>query len=103
MGIGKGIFGMALRKWGLTPEEARRLVGEIGDEWAEAQIETAELVNEIYLNLRFMPPALAHAWPRTPNDNPLFGGRAPLDLMLTGTRGLETVLRFLKAQNGGPL
>ena len=103
MGIGEDIFFRVVTEWRLTPEEAKQLVGEIGHQWTLRQIHTADLVNSIYLNLRNMPTGMAQAWPKTPNDNPLFGGRAPLGLMLTGIEGLERVLRFIKGLNGGPL
>ena len=93
----------AASEWRLTPEEAEQLVGEIGHQWTPRQTHTADLVNSIYLNLRYMPPVMARAWPKTPNDNSLFVGRAPLELMLNGTEGLERVLRFIKGQNGGSL
>lgn len=103
MGMGEDIFFKALSQWELTPEEAQQLVGTIGEQWTRRQIDIADLVNRIYLNLRIMPPTMAHAWPKRPNDNPLFGGRPPLELMLTGIEGLESVLRLIKRQNGGPL
>jgi hypothetical protein len=103
MSIGEGVFWTALSAWGVTPEEVRQLLGESDGEWTKAQIESAELVNGIYINLRFLPPKQAHAWPRKPNDNPLFRGRPPMELMLTGREGLERVLNLIMSENGGPL
>ena len=97
------VFVFTLKEWQLTDAETRRLAGDVGDVWTEEQIQKAALVKDIYLNLQSMPPKQARTWPRKPNGNPRFGGRPPLDLMLAGVEGLERVLKFLMAQNGGPL
>jgi hypothetical protein len=61
------------------------------------------MVVGIFLSLNNLPPKMAQRWIKNPNDNPLFGGMPPLDLMLSGIGGLEAVYRFLKSRNGGPL
>ena len=84
-------FSRVIGDWDLKLHEIRMLK------------EHADLVKQIHENLQFLPPKQAHAWPRTPNDNPMFGGRPPLVLMLIGREGLERVLRFILSENGGPL
>jgi hypothetical protein len=76
-------------------------LGEI--EWTEERRRTRAVVNSIYLALRFLRPAVAHAWIREPNDNELFEGKPPLELMLSGEVGLDDVVRDILRDNGGPL
>ncbi len=57
----------------------------------------------IYKALQILLPdrALADGWLRRPNSNPLFGGRAPLERMLTGqVADLFLVRRFVDGQRG---
>ncbi|MBA2669406.1 MAG: DUF2384 domain-containing protein [Gemmatimonadetes bacterium] len=58
----------------------------------------------IYKALQILLPeqSLADSWLRRPNSNPLFGGRAPLERMLTGqVADLFLVRRHLDAERGG--
>lgn len=58
----------------------------------------------IYKALQILLPerALADAWLRRPNTNPLFGGKAPLERMLTGqVADLYLVRRYLDGERGG--
>ena len=87
--------------WGIAENDEPLLIGHddgMTDDCAARMLACVQ----IYSNLRFMPPDMAHAWPRTPNGNPLFGGKPPLEMMMAGREGLEQVLKLLKAENGGP-
>jgi uncharacterized protein (DUF2384 family) len=54
------------------------------------------------LGILFESEADAVAWLRGPHQAPLFGGRAPIDLVVSGTQdGLLAVRRFLDAARGG--
>ena len=45
---------------------------------------------------------LADRWIQLPNSNPLFAGKSPLDIMLTGgTPAMDMVRRLLDARRGG--
>lgn len=67
-------------------------------------LERLSLVFGIYKALQVLLPVpeRADAWPRRPNDAPLFGGRTALERMLTGmTSDLYVVRTYLDAQRGG--
>lgn len=98
-------FLMALIDWGFDSEPYAFFGGPVrdGPDFSPSELAIIDAVMDIYEALRALPPRQARAWPRTPNDNQLFGGRPPLEMMLTGHDGLDRVRRFLWAQNGGPL
>ena len=53
------------------------------------------------LQLLYAEPALADAWVRLPNTNPIFGGKPPLALMIDdGIDGLYRVRRLLDGRRG---
>jgi len=53
------------------------------------------------LQLLYPEPALADAWVRLPNSNEIFGGKAPLTLMIDGgIDGLYRVRRLLDGRRG---
>lgn len=61
------------------------------------------LVLGIYkaLQLLYPEPALADAWIRLPNTNPIFGARAPIALLMDdGIDGLYRVRRLLDGRRG---
>ena len=62
------------------------------------------LVLGIYKDLQVLypEPALADRWVHLPNSHPLFGGQAPIRLMIdAGIDGLFQVRRLLDARRGG--
>ena len=118
-----GLSGPALRTffgiaeaWGLTADEARRLLGEpprstyflwkkSGErELSRDTLERISYVLGIYKALQILipDPAAADAWVRKPNAAPPFGGKPALERMLSGNvADLYEVRRFLDAQRGG--
>ena len=106
--------------WGLTVPEQLRLLGDPPRstfyKWREASLggdsprvprdvlERISYVLGIYkaLQILFPDPARADAWVRRPNDAPLFGGRAALDVMLSGNvADLFVVRRYLDGERAG--
>ena len=118
-----GLSGPALRTffriadaWGLTTDEARRLLGDpprstffLWKKSGEQQLsrDTLERISYIlgiYKALQILIPdaAAADAWIRKPNAAPLFGGKPALERMLSGNvADLYVVRQFLDAQRGG--
>ncbi len=67
-------------------------------------LERASYILGIYKSLQILIPEaqLADDWLSTPNDNPHFNGKAPLDRMLAGhVVDLADVRQFLDAQRSG--
>jgi hypothetical protein len=102
--------------WGLTPAEARVLLGSLPEstfyKYQKAP-QTAHLSHDtlarishllgIYKALNLLLPRAesADAWVRRPNDAPLFKGRSALDYMLGGEfEDIAAVRRYLDAQRG---
>jgi hypothetical protein len=53
------------------------------------------------LQILYPEPAFADRWVRMPNSNPIFGGRAPIELMVeAGIDGLYKVRRLLDGRRG---
>ncbi len=66
-------------------------------------LERISYVLGIYSALQILLPRreAADAWVRTPNDNPLFKGHAPMEMMLGGKVGdLFVVRRYLDGERG---
>jgi hypothetical protein len=104
------------RAWGLGVDEQRALLG-----WPAAatyykykagQVGTLSydtltrisLILGIYRALHLLYPddALADAWTKLPNSNPMFGGKPALTLMLDGgIDGLTQTRRLLDSRVGG--
>jgi len=102
--------------WGLTPAEARVLLGSIPEstfyKYQKAP-HTAHLSHDtlarishllgIYkaVNLLLTRAESADAWVRRPNDAPLFKGRSALEYMLGGDfEDIAAVRRYLDAERG---
>jgi hypothetical protein len=52
------------------------------------------------LHILYADELLARRWVKLPNANPLFGGKAALDLMASGIDGLYQVRRLLDGRRG---
>lgn len=101
--------------WGLGPEEQRVILGipspstfykwrkEPPARLSPDMLERLSYVFGIYKALRILlKDALADEWVRRPNASPLFGGRAPIDRMLSGhVADLYVVRQHLDAERGG--
>lgn len=70
-------------------------------EWTQDLLERASCILRIYKSLQILFPdrMLANRWLFTPNDNPLFNGRIPLEWLLAGqAENLMAVSNFLEAE-----
>ena len=109
------VFRMAER-WGLSAEEQMTLLGITSPstfyKWRKTPpaklspdlLERISYLFGIYKALQILLPekALADSWLRRPNTNPLFGGRPPLERMLSGhVADLYLVRKHLDAERGG--
>ena len=108
-------FGRIAEAWGLSADEQRTLLGipststfykwkkEPPARLAPDLLERFSYLFGIYKALQILlKEPLADQWLRRPNANPLFGGRAPLDRMLTGhVADLYVVRQYLDAERGG--
>lgn len=110
----RAFFALAER-WKLRGAEQRTLLGDPPEstyfKWKKQQdgapsrdvIERISYLLGIWKDLQilFPDPGQADAWPRKPNDAPLFGGRSALDRMLSGNvADLYVVRQYLDAQRG---
>ena len=104
-------------RWGLTGAQQMTLLGISNEKslynWKN-QPEKARLTKDllertsyilgIYKSLQTLlpDPELADQWLLTPNDNPLFNGKTPMDRLLAGqVVDLAVVRQFLDVQRGG--
>lgn len=106
--------------WGLTEEQRRLALGypsrSTYQNWCKQAREHREITLDvdvltrmsavlgIYQALRILYPTEREGieWLRTPHHAIVFGGRPPLDLIVSGSQdGLLTVRRFLDAARGG--
>jgi hypothetical protein len=102
--------------WGLSADEARRLLGDpprstyfLWKKSGEQQLsrDTLERISYVFgiwkaLQILIPDAAAADAWLRKPNAAPPFGGKPALERMLTGNvADLFVVRQFLDAQRGG--
>jgi len=100
--------------WGLSADQQRGLLGGVSkstfhrwkrDRDALLNLDQMERVSHllgIHKNLQILLPTTANTWVHRPNSNLLFGGQAPIDLMvLGGISWLRQVRLFLDAQRGG--
>lgn len=109
------VFRIAER-WGLSAEEQMTLLGVSAPstfyKWrrdpprrvAPDLLERLSYLLGIYKALHILLPDrdLADGWLCTPNAHPLFGGRTPLERMLSGrVADLFVVRRHLDAERGG--
>ncbi len=111
----RGFFKMA-DLWKLTADEQMKLLGISARstffKWKKNQdallsqdtIERISYMLGIYkaLHIIFSDRYSADSWLRRPNTNPLYGGRPPLDRMLSGrVADLYVVRQHLDAERGG--
>ena len=102
------------KAWSLAVEEQRALLGwppestffkykagHIGTLSFDTLMRISLLLG-IYKDLNILYPErdLADRWVKLPNNNPLFGGRPALGLMLEGMDGLYQVRRLLDGRRG---
>ena len=110
----RAFFNIALA-WQLTVAEQRALLGwppsstfhkyKSGDPGPLSfdTLTRISLVLGIYKSLQILypEPAFADRWIRMPNSNPLFGGRAPIELVSdAGIDGLFQLRRLLDSRRG---
>ena len=102
--------------WKLSVEEQRALLGwpspstffkykagQVGP-LSHDTLTRISLILGIYKGLHILYPdaALADAWVRLPNSNPIFGGKPALALMMDGGMdGLYQVRRLIDGRRGG--
>lgn len=99
-------------RWSLSEAEQRILLGDPSDTVWEAwrrlggvltprAFQRIGYVVGIHGNLRILlaNPAFSDGWLRRPNQNPLYRGRTPLELLLTGSlQQMDAVWRHLNAE-----
>jgi len=110
----RAFFNLA-KKWGLNVTQQRGLLG-----WPAAStyhkykcgnvsalsfdtLTRISLLLGIYkvLHILYPQPELADSWLKLRNSNPMFAGKAPLDLMLdTGIDAMYAVRRLLDGRRG---
>lgn len=110
----RAFFNIA-RKWDLSADQERRLLGSPGRStyfrWKKDHagavphdvIERISYILGIYkaLHILFPDEVQADGWVKRPNDGPLFGGRSALERMLGGqVADLYVVRQYLDAQRG---
>ncbi|MDR6218571.1 antitoxin Xre/MbcA/ParS toxin-binding domain-containing protein [Deinococcus soli (ex Cha et al. 2016)] len=101
-----------LARWGVTGEQETQLLGfapgtdlgaPVGD-FTPAQLRRMSLVVGIYMavSVLYRPDAVADGFVTRVNAHPLFGGRTPLDVMLSGGEtAMVRVRERLDAQLAG--
>lgn len=113
-GPGLRAFRVICDKWGLTEEQRLVLLGKPGRStyyhWMGTKtialgpdtLERISYILGIYKALHILlPEEAADKWIRRPNRDPLFGGRAAIDLMLRGqVADLLRVRDYLDTQRG---
>lgn len=104
-----------IERWGIRDEDARVLLGGIGNgpyyemkKNPDRILDTDKLLRISYLVGIFKAlnilhsTALADEWIRLPNSNRIFGGQTPLSYMMRGgVPAMQTVRRLLDARRGG--
>jgi Protein of unknown function (DUF2384) len=110
----KGFFKLASH-WKLKDDEARELLGGISSsafyEWKKQperlldvdRITRVSFLIGIYKALHILyGDTLADKWVSLPNTHTIFGGRTPLQFMLSGgLLAMQTVRKLLDARRGG--
>ncbi len=108
-------FARIAEAWGLSAAEQQRLLGisapstfyryrkDAPETLSPDLLERLSYLFGIYKALQILlRDEHADRWVRQPNDNPLFGGRPPLDRMLRGqVADLYVVRQYLDWQRGG--
>ena len=112
--VGLKAFFKMMEHWRVRDEDARSLLGGITNgPFYEMKKNYARVLNPdvltrisylvgIYRALRILyGTKLANEWISLPNDNVIFGGRAPLDYMVSGgIPAMQIVRRLLDARRG---
>lgn len=100
-------------KWALTVDESRALLGwpssSTYHNFKKGSVGTLpfdmltriSLLIGIFKALHILYPGFADRWVKLPNANPMFGGDAPLALMMSDIDALYRVRRLLDARRGG--
>jgi uncharacterized protein (DUF2384 family) len=109
----EGFFAI-VDKWTVSIDQAGELLGGIPTSSVYSMKKTPRTLRQdelmrisyivgIYKALHILlPDAHADRWMTSPNDNPLFGGRAPLDFVIqAGIPGLQQVRSLVDAARGG--
>jgi uncharacterized protein (DUF2384 family) len=114
-GAGLRAFFRMTELWGLSGEQQRTLLGDVSratfHRWkkespADLSHDTLERISYllgIWKALKIIIPDArqANAWIQHPNQDPFFGGRAPMDRLLQGrVVDLADVRRHLDARRG---
>jgi len=120
--VRKRISGSAMRsffniakRWGLSVEEQRALLGwpvsstyhnyKKGDVGTLSydSLTRISLILGMYKALHILYPDFADRWMKLPNANPLFGGNAPVEFIAKegGIDSLFKIRRLLDARRGG--
>jgi hypothetical protein len=102
--------------WGLAPLEQRILLGIVPQSTytkymrdpksATLSYDTLQRISHLYgifkaINVLLPDERLADAWIAQPNDDPLFKGATPKDVMLEGTlESIAAVRAYLDAERG---
>jgi hypothetical protein len=108
-------FFNAMARWKIRDEDARALLGGVTNgpfyemkRNPERTLEADRLTRISYIVGIFKAlgvlhsEALADAWVRRPNSNPLFGGVTPLEYMIRGgLPAMQNVRRLLDARRAG--
>jgi hypothetical protein len=115
-GAGLRTFFRIAERWHLSAEEQMTLLGVTSPstyyKWksrgttrlAKDTLERLSYLFGIYKDLQVLLPneQLADSWLRRPNSHPLYGGRTPLERMLSGhVADLYVVRQHLDAERGG--
>lgn len=103
--IGLQTFFRIMAAWGLHEDDGLELLGL--DRMPEASTLTDDQLERISHTLAIfkalhtlLNEASADAWIQKPNQAPLFGGKAALDLLKAGTQGFRDVRAYLIGQVG---
>ncbi|HMF65000.1 MAG TPA: MbcA/ParS/Xre antitoxin family protein [Edaphobacter sp.] len=109
----EGFFSIA-DKWTVSIDQAGELLGGVPTSSVYSMKKTPRTLRQdelmrisyvvgIYKALHILlPEALADRWMTSPNDNPLFGGRTPLEFVIqAGIPGLQQVRSLVDAARGG--
>lgn len=115
-GAGLRTFFRIAERWRLSAEEQMTLLGLTSPstyyKWkgqgttrlSKDTLERLSYLFGIYKSLQVLLPdeRLADSWVRRPNAGPLFGGKSPLERMLSGNvADLYVVRKHLDAERGG--
>jgi hypothetical protein len=89
-----------LHRWGLPPEDQKRLLGRDAESTSEEEVlDRVSWLLSIHKSLRILypkNPEIYYSWVSQPND--YFGNRAPLEIIFErGLEGMKQIARYLHA------